>query len=142
MSDKKPGRLRATFKNAVVWGIGWGVVGTAVSAIRRLSDNIAPLNSLLDGIGMGVRIGVVGGIVGAAFAAFITLAYRDKRLSEINWVRFGVGGAIFAGLFLPLFLETMSILTGGGPVAWHLIDGDALMAAVFGGITAAGTMKL
>ena len=91
---------------------------------------------------MGVRIGVVGGIVGAAFAAFITLAYRDKRLSEINWVRFGVGGAIFAGLFLPLFLETMSILTGGGPVAWHLIDGDALMAAVFGGITAAGTMKL
>ena len=36
----------------------------------------------------------------------------------------------------------MNLLTGGPLVAWDLINGDALMAAVFGGITAAGTMKL
>jgi hypothetical protein len=140
--ERKPNRLRAIFKNAVVWGAGWGVIGTAVAGVMRLTDHIPPLHALLDGIGMGVRIGIVGGIVGAAFAAFISIAYRSKRLSEINWIRFGVGGLLFAGIFLPVFLEVMNLLSGGGLVPWHLIDGDTLMAMVFGGVTAAGTIRI
>jgi hypothetical protein len=143
MSDEpKPSRLRAIFKNAVVWAVGWGAAGTAVASIMRLFDGIGPLNALLDGIGMGVRIGIAGGIVGAVFAAFISVIYRDKKLSEINWLKFGIGGAVFCGLFLPAFLQTMNLLSGSGFVAWSEINGDALMAAVFGGIIAAGTMKL
>ncbi|MEO5590009.1 MAG: hypothetical protein ABIS03_10520, partial [Gemmatimonadaceae bacterium] len=143
MSDEnKPRRLRATFRNAVVWGIGWGTLGTAVATIMRLSDSIPLPNALLDGIGMGIRIGIVGGIVGAAFATFISSAHRGKRLSEINWVRFGLGGLILAGLFVPFALETMSILTGGGFVPFGLVGDDMIFSALFGGITAAGTMKL
>jgi hypothetical protein len=143
MSDeKKPSRFRAILKNAIVWGAGWGILGAAVASIIRLTDNIPLLHAILDGIGMGVRIGVVGGITGAAFAAFISVAYRGKRLSEINWLKFGLGGLVLGGLFVPAFLETMSLLTGGGFVPFKLISDDILMSALFGGITAAGTMRL
>ena len=50
----KPRRLRAIFKNAVVWGGIWGVLGTAISAVFRLNDNIPFGNAILDGIGMSV----------------------------------------------------------------------------------------
>jgi hypothetical protein len=140
--NRKPSRLRAMFKNAVVWGAGWGILGTAVAAVMRLNDNISPLIALLDGIGMGIRIGMVGGLAGAAFAGFISVAYRGKRISEISWQRFGLGGLVLGGLFVPAFIQTMSLLTGGGLAPFTHLWNDVLYSAVFGGLTAAGTMKL
>lgn len=143
MSDKSRfPRLRATFRNALVWGVAWGSIGSVVAAGMRLVDKIPFGHALLDGIGMGVRIGFIGAIAGAAFFAFIGVAYRGKRLSEISWVRFGIGGAVLAGLFVPAFLQTMNLLTGGHLVPWHLVFDDVILSAVFGGITAAGTMIL
>lgn len=143
MSDEnKPRRLRAIFKNAVTWGAVWGALGTAVAAIFRLSDNIPFGNAILDGIGMGIRIGLVGALAGAAFSTFISLAYRGKNLRDISWVRFGIGGAILAGAFVPAWMETMSILTGGGLVPLRFITDDIVYSTLFGGITAAGTMLL
>ena len=135
-------RLRGAFRNSLVWAVGWGAFGSAVATAMRMIDKIPFGNALLDGIGMGIRIGFVGAIAGAAFFAYISLAYRGKRLSEISWLRFGVGGAIVAGLFVPAFLQTMSLLTGGGLVPWHLVMDDFVYSALFGGITAAGTMIL
>jgi hypothetical protein len=125
MSNEKPRRLWAIIRNAVTWGITWGALGTAVATVFRLNDKIPFVNALLDGIGMGVRIGVAGAFTGAAFAAFISLAYRGKNLREISPLR---------------WMETMSLLTGGGLVPFHLINGDIVYSALFGGITAAGTM--
>jgi len=133
-------RLRAMFRNSMVWGVAWGTLGTGIASVMRLIDRIPFGNALLDGLGMGVRIGFAGAIAGAAFFAFISVAYRGKRLSEISWQRFGVGGAVVAGLFVPSFLQTMSLLTGGGLVPWNLLSDDLFLSAVFGGITAAGTM--
>jgi hypothetical protein len=135
-------RLRAAFRNSVVWGVVWGTFGSAVATGMRLLDKIPPGNALLDGIGMGIRIGFAGAITGAAFFAFISMAYRGKRLSEISWLRFGLGGAVVAGLFVPGFLQTMNLLSGGGLVPWHLVFDDFVYSALFGGITAAGTMLL
>jgi hypothetical protein len=135
-------RLRATIRNSIVWGIGWGCIGTAVASARRLLDGIPFGYALLDGLGMGIRIGVMGAIAGAVFFAYIGVAYRGKRLSEISWLRFGVGGAVVAGLFVPAFLQTMNLLTGGALVPWHLVLDDSFYSAIFGGITAAGTMIL
>jgi hypothetical protein len=135
-------RLRAAIRNAAVWGVGWGAIGSAVATTFRLVDKIPFGNALLDGIGMGVRIGFIGAIAGTAFFAFIGLAYRGKRLRDISWVRFGVGGAILAGLFVPAFLQTMNLITGGSLVPWNLVFDDSIFSAAFGGITAAGTMFL
>jgi hypothetical protein len=125
-----------------MWGVTWGALGSAVAAVMRLTDKIPFGYALLDGIGMGVRIGVVGAITGAAFSAFISVAYRGQRLAEISAAKFGLGGAILGGLFVPAWLETMSLLTGGGFVPFNLVADDFLFSAVFGGITAAGTMIL
>jgi hypothetical protein len=135
-------RFRAVLKNAVVWGVSWGALGTAVATLMRLGDNISPGFALLDGIGMGIRIGVVGALAGAAFSTFISLAYRGKNLGEISWKRFGTGGAILAGVFVPVWMQSMNLLSGGGLVPFNLIGDDIVLSAVFGGITAAGTMFL
>ena len=139
-SENKFPRLRATFRNSLVWGTAWGTFGTAVATVMRLIDKIPFGNALLDGIGMGVRIGFAGALASAAFFAYISVAYRGKRLAEISAARFGIGGAIVAGLFVPGFLQTMSLLTGGGLVPWNLVGDDFFYSALFGGITAAGTM--
>jgi hypothetical protein len=135
-------RLRATFRNSIVWGVAWGAFGSAVATVMRLFDKIPFGYALLDGLGMGIRIGFAGALASAAFFAYISVAYRGKRLSEISWVGFGLGGAVVAGLFVPAFLQTMSILTGGGVVPWHLVLDDSVYSTLFGGITAAGTMIL
>jgi hypothetical protein len=110
--ENKFSRLRATFRNSLVWGVAWGTFGSAVATVMRMIDKIPFGNALLDGLGMGIRIGFAGAIAGAAFFAFISVAYRGKRLSEISWLRFGIGGAIVADLFVPSFLQTMSLLSG------------------------------
>jgi len=135
-------RLRAAFRNAVVWGVGWGAFGTVVATAMRLADRIPFGGAILDGIGMGIRIGFMGALAGTAFFAYIAAAYRGKRLSEISWVRFGIGGAIVCGLFVPAFLQTMNLLTDGHLVPWSLVFDDLIFSAAFGGITAAGTMLL
>jgi hypothetical protein len=140
--ENKVRRLRAVFRNALTWGATWGVLGTVVASLMRLSDKIPFGHALLDGLGMGIRIGVVGAITGAAFSAFISFAYRGKRLAEISAARFGIGGAILGGLFVPAWLETMSVLTGGGFIPLNLVADDFVFSAVFGGITAAGTIIL
>ena len=141
MSDEsKFYRLRAAVRNSAVWGVAWGAIGTVVATGMRLADKIPFGHAVLDGLGMGIRIGIMGGIVGAAFFAFIGLAYRGKRLSEISWARFGTGAAILGGLFVPAFLQTMNLLTDGRIVPWHLVTDDMLFSAIFAGITAAGTM--
>jgi hypothetical protein len=141
-NEKKFPRLRATFRNSLVWGAVWGTFGTVVASVMRLIDKIPFGYALLDGLGMGIRIGFIGAIAGAAFFAFISVAYRGKRLSEISWLRFGAGGAIVPGLFVPAFLQMMNLLSGGPLVAWNLVLDDGLLALFFGGITAAGTMIL
>ncbi len=98
--------------------------------------------TLRNSLAWGVAWGTFGSVVATAFFAFISVAYRGKRLSEINWLRCGVGGAVVAGLFVPTFLQTMNLLSGGGLVPWHLVLDDSVYSALFGGITAAGTMIL
>jgi hypothetical protein len=141
MFSKNPvSRVRGMFRNSVVWGVAWGAFGTVVASAMRLIDKIPFGMALLDGLGMGIRIGFAGAVVAAVFFAYISVAYRGKRLSEISWPRFGLGGAVVAGLFVPGFLQTMNLLSGGPLVPWNLLADDFVLSALFGGITAAGTM--
>jgi hypothetical protein len=135
-------RLKAIFRSAVAWGVTWGALGSVWATLMRIGDNIPFPMAILDGIGMGIRIGFGGGLAGAAFATFISLAYRGRKLGEISTVKFGVGAAIFAGAFIPVWMQTMSLISGGGLVPFNLIDTDIIYSALFGGITAAGTMAL
>ena len=135
-------RLRGAFRNSLVWGTAWGSLGTAVATVMRLGDKIPLFNAVLDGIGMGVRIGIGGAVAGAVFSTIVSVVYGGKKLSEISWVKFGLGGMVLAGMFVPGFLQTMHLLSDGSLMPFHLISDDMVYSALFGGITAAGTMKL
>ena len=72
-------RLRAAVRNSVVWGVAWGAIGTVAATAMRLIDKIPLGHAVLDGIGMGIRIGVMGGIAGAAFAQHL---HEHARVGE------------------------------------------------------------
>ena len=66
-------RLRAAIRNSVAWGVVWGGIGTAVASAMRLADNIPFGRALVDGLGMGIRIGFMGGIAQQWMAPFALL---------------------------------------------------------------------
>ncbi len=135
--------LTGAAKNGVVWGGAWFTLafGT-ILGLRTIGVAVSAEMGVLDAIGMAIRVGIFGGITGVAFAAFISLFYRGRRLSEISWARFGLGGAIVAVLFLLAFFAIGNGVSGDGFPALDDILSDLVMAAVFGGIAAGASMWL
>jgi hypothetical protein len=139
--DSRFKRIRGALGNALVFSVGWSVAAFSTWLVLRQAGIVPPL-SVLDGIGMALRYGVMGFITGAAFPSIMRLAYRGKPLSEISWVRFGMVGGIVTGLFVPAFMQTMNVLSGDGMVPMALIASDILLAAGFGAGMAALSLKL
>lgn len=136
-------RLRGAVRNAVAWGVAWFTLGfVTILALRAIGVVVPSRVTWLDALGMSIKIGVMGGITGGAFSAFISLFYRGRRLSEINWVRFGLGGGIVAGLFVPAFMVIANLISGDGLPPFEAIRGDIIMSALFGGVAAGASMWL
>ncbi|HEY7027194.1 MAG TPA: hypothetical protein VH438_06285 [Gemmatimonadales bacterium] len=142
--------LRAVARNAVTWGVAWALAGGAIVTLLSLfspGPGLEPLFerlglSLLAGMAWGVRFGIAGAVIGTVFATVIRLGYRGRRLADISPVRFGLLGAVVAGVGVPLFLQAMNVFSGDGPVAWRLVWDDAIWASVFGGVAAAASILL
>lgn len=134
-------RLRGTLGNAAVWAGGWFAVALAIFVTFRVLGG-APETSWVEGLEVAAKFGIVGGVAGTAFASAIRFLYHGRRLSEIRWVRFGIGGAVVTGVFMPVFFQTMNWLSGTGLVPWELLLDDALLTAVFGGAAAAVSLKI
>lgn len=150
MTDNRFPRLRAVLRNAVTWGAAWAVAGGALVAVVGLFSSNPGIESLPERVGLaigagimwGVRFGIIGAVIGTVFASVIRLRYRGRRLADIDPVRFGLLGAVVGGVGVPLYLQTMNVLFGGGPIAWGLVSDDAVWATVFGGAAAAGSILL
>ncbi len=142
-------RLRAVLRTAATWGVAWGAAGAALIALLALFDPNPAIESLPERVGMavgagvmwGVRFAVIGAVIGTAFASVIRLTYRGRRLSDISPVRFGLLGAVVGGVGVPLFLQTMNVLSGGA-IPWGLVLDDGVWAALFGAAAAAGSIVL
>ncbi|MFL5541266.1 MAG: hypothetical protein ACJ8J0_19925 [Longimicrobiaceae bacterium] len=136
-------RLGGAVKNGVVWGAAWFALAFVTILTLRTIGVVVPAEiGVLDALGMAIRVGIFGGLTGGAFAAFISLFYRGRRLSEISWVRSGLGGAIVAVLFMLAFFAIGNWASGDGFPALDDILSDLVIAVVFGGITAGGSMWL
>lgn len=142
LSDDRIRRLRAGLRNALMWGAGWSATAFVVMVVMRLAGAGGEGTPLLYMIGMAVKFGVWGTIAGGVFSTIIGLLYRGRRLSEISVVRFGLGGAIVTGVFVPLFMQALNLISGDGLVPWSLVNDDAVITAVFGGVAAAVSLKL
>jgi hypothetical protein len=136
-------RLTGAVKNAVVWGVTWFALAfVTIIGLRTIGVVVPAEIGVLDAIGMAIRVGIAGGVAGGAFAVFISLFYRGRRLSEINWMRFALGGAIVAELFMLAFFAIAGLVSGDGFPALEDILSDLIIAAVFGGIAAGASMWL
>ena len=135
-------RLRGAIGNVLTWGVAWFGIALALFATLLIVGILPSTISWGDVLVYAVRAGIVGAAAGGAFSTVIGLVYRGRRLSEISWVRFGIGGGIVTGLFVPLFLQTMNLLSGDGLVPWGLVLDDGLLTAAFGTVAAGGTLKV
>lgn len=136
-------RLTGAAKNAVVWGTAWSTLSfVTILGLRTIGVAVPAEIGVLDAIGMAVRVGVVGGLAGGTFALFISRFYRGRRLSEISPLRFGLGGALVAELFILAFFAVTNLASGDGFPAFADIASDLVMAAAFGGIAAGASMWL
>jgi hypothetical protein len=135
-------RFRGTIRNAVVWGIAWAVLGFATQLVLRITGVIDAPVSVLDAVGIGLRVGVGGAIAGTAFSSFIVATYRNRRIRGISCLKFGVGGAVVTTISITGFIQGASLLGGGGVVPWRYLDSTLAMFAVFGFGAAAISMKL
>ena len=142
--------LRAILRNALTWGAAWAVAGGALVAAFTLFDPPPGIGSLPERLGLalfaaaswGVRFGIIGAVIGTAFAAVIRFGYHGRRLADISPLRFTLLGALIGGAGVPLFLQMMNVISGGGPIAWGLVTDDAIWSTVFGAAVAGGTIML
>lgn len=132
-------RLRAIALNGLVWGGAWfvGVMTLATTA------------NLLEGRGLrveGWELAVPGGILftvaGVAFSTVVTLVLRGRKLSELNWMRFGLGGGVVSFFFLPTLVSVLRAFAGDDMLAVTKLLGTGALGFMFGSIAAAGTLKL
>jgi hypothetical protein len=135
-------RLRGAVGNGLVWGVGWSAAAFALFAVLRVVGFFSEGATWLDEIAFAIKAGIIGFVAGTAFSGLIGLLYRGRRLSEISWVRFGLLAGIATGVFVPLFFQTMNLLSGDGLVPWGLVFDDSIWATVFGGTAAAVSLKL
>jgi len=133
-------RIRAALRNAVVWSAGWAAIPAALFTGLKLTGVASA--SWHDGLGLAARFGIVGFVAGAVFSTVVGFAYRGRRLAEINWVKFGLAGGAITAVAVPLFLQTMNLLTSGHLVPWHLVLDDSIWTGVLGAVAAGGSLKL
>lgn len=150
MTENRRRRLPAVLRNALTWGLAWALAGGGIAAVLTLIRPGPGVESLVERLGVaglagavwGVRFGLAGAVIGTAFSGIVRLGYRGRRLADISPLRFTLLGALAGGVGVPLFLQTMNVLSGDGPVAWSLVTDDAVWATVFGAAVAGGSILL
>lgn len=124
----------------MVWGAGWFAGLFALFATMKVTGILSI--GWEQGFFTALKGGVIGCVAGAAFSSVIRFGYYDRRLSDINWIRFGLFGGVVAALLMPLFMQTMNFLFGGGMVPWSLVLDDIPIFGVLGGVAAGGSLKI
>ena len=134
--------LRGALRNAALWGFAWGTAGFVLWTGLRVMGLLPPEAGLRAAAFLATRLAVAGGVAALAFSAVVRLAYRGRRLREINWVKGGLLAGLVTGLAFPLFLQAMNLLSGDGLIAWSLVLDDGPLVGVLAAVAAGGTLKL
>ena len=132
-------RLRAIALNGLVWGGAWFI---GVMTMATTANLIEGRGFHLDGWELAVPGGILFTVAGVAFSTVIAFALRGRKLSELNWIRFGLGGGVVSFFFLPTLVSVLRALSGDDMLAFTKLLGTGALGFMFGGVAAAGTLKL
>jgi len=135
------GRFRGSVRNAVLWGIAFGVVGL-VLAVLAVDGDAAAMPRWQIVASLAVRFAVFGLICGTVFWWITGMLFERARFAGFGRLPVFAGGAIGTALFVPLFMQTLNLLSGDGPVPWGLVLDDAVWAFFFGGGSALGSLEM
>lgn len=133
-------KIRGAIGNAVTWAMAW-------FGISFLSFGALSLLGLVPGMGLGIllrlalNVGFTGFLAGTGFAFFLGTVYRNHRLEDLRVGRIAAGGAVVAGLISPL-LSIAAIGLGASGIGAGFLVANAIGAAIFGGLTAGGTVMM
>ncbi len=133
--------VRATVRNAALWGVSFGAGSFALMSVSVLLG-VAPAGvGLFDALGMALRVAFWGGLCGGVFSAALSLRYHGRRVSQIPVLPVAVGTAVGLGLFVPLTLQLFNLISGDGLVPWRLVLDDGVLMGTLGGLVAGGMLK-
>ena len=132
-------RLRAIALNGLVWGGAWFA---GVMTMATVAEFIDGRGFHIAGWELAVPGGILFGLAGVAFSTVIALVLRGRKLSELDWIRFGLGGGVVSFFFLPTLVSVLRALSGDEMLAFTKLLGTGALGFMFGGVAAAGTLKL
>jgi hypothetical protein len=110
-------RLRGIIGMGLTWGVGLGVVGSAIGLLGFLTG---------DGFVTGIALtgAFIGFVVGGGFGMILSLSERHKGLEDLSLKRValwgGLGGALVA---------CATNLLGGGGLVWDFVATVTLLGA-------------
>ncbi|NKI35782.1 hypothetical protein HFP89_11475 [Wenzhouxiangella sp. XN79A] len=136
------GRFQGSVRNAILWGIGFGAIGLVLSmfAVSGEAGDGVPRWQIV--ASLAVRFSVIGVICGTVFWWGTGLLLSRRRFAASGRIPVVLCGAFGTAIFVPLFLQTMNLLSGDGIAPWPLVLDDAVWAFFFGGGAALGSLEL
>jgi hypothetical protein len=125
---------RAVVRNGLLWGAAWEMFALLVHVALRLSGH-GP-ETLIESVFLISRFGFWGGVCGVTYALAVRLLYRGRQISGISPIRFALVTGLIVGISVPLLLQLLNILSGTGPIAWHLVTDDGLRMGILAALVA------
>jgi hypothetical protein len=131
-------RIRGAIGNALTWGVAWFAGGLALAGGLIVTGFYPASAGWVIALAIAKNLGVTGFFTGGVFSVYLGLAHHHHQLHDLRAGRMAlVGAAIAAGSSLGLLVATFgAVLTANALIV------DGLIAAVFGAITAGGTIGL
>ncbi len=136
-----PSRLRKGMVNACLWGLIFGLIGAGLVLMVVAEAPDGTSSRWLPALSLIARFAMFGVLSGALFWWAIGLVFQRTRFARFGRLPVFLGGAVGTAVFVPLFMQTMNLLSGDGLVAWGLVLDDSVWAFFFGGVAALASLE-
>lgn len=122
-----------------VWGVTFAAAGFVTVGLVFLFGGTVN-EPLLNALFVSVRFAFWGVLFGLLFTG--AAALLGPRLRQPHPVAVCAVAGVSAGILAPLIMQSLSIVSGDGPVAWADVTDDVLWAVPFGALAAYVSLRL
>lgn len=138
-------RLRGALGNALVWGAFWFGAGFILISGVYLFGPGDQYWSLYFGnaLRFATYVGLMGGVAGGAFSAYIATTFRNKGIEDLSPIRLALGGGLISILMTLVVITVVNTVAGSGwPLLLEDLAAPLLIYGAIGSVTGFGSVKL